>query len=49
MSKLSKMLITDRDKHYGKIDLGKVCNDENKHAYGIVNEDGCSIEIEGEE
>ena len=40
--------ITDRDKHYGKIDLGKVCNDENKHAYGIVNEDGCSIEIEKE-
>ena len=32
-----------------KIDLGKVCNDENKHAYGIVNKDGCSIEIEGEE
>ena len=40
--------ITDRDKHYGKIDLGKVCNDENKHAYGIVTEDGCSIEIEKE-
>ena len=40
--------ITDKDKHYGKIDLGKVCNDENKHAYGIVNEDGCSIEIEKE-
>lgn len=40
--------VTDKDKHYGKIDLGKVCNDENKHAYGIVTEDGCSIEIEKE-
>lgn len=40
--------VTDKDKHYGKIDLGKVCNDENKHAYGIVTEDDCSIEIEKE-